>query len=328
MIMLSLKNIRDDVENLKIRTVVKLNYYLKNYNDIIWLIGDGRSGTTWVCNLINFSKKYRVMFEPFHPKFVSRANFLIPHQYVCPGKLDDNLIRFARDVFSGNFFHRRVDSENTKILYEGILIKDIFANLFSYALMCHFPEVKPILLIRNPFAVALSKFKKKNWFWFNEPRDLLKQTDLYIDHLSKFEDLILEISEKRNFLLNQILIWCIINYIPLRQFKLGTIYVCFYENIYSDPIKEIKKIFKFIKKSHIIINEIKLNEAINRPSRVAGEDSCFFTGKSPISSWKDEIPTEIIEKGLYILQHFGFEKLYKENFYPDENMLIKIQASV
>jgi hypothetical protein len=38
---------------------------------IVWVIGDGRSGTTWLMELINWRKTYREMFEPFHPRFVN-----------------------------------------------------------------------------------------------------------------------------------------------------------------------------------------------------------------------------------------------------------------
>ena len=56
-------------------TVMAANYYLGSYQDAIWLVGEARSGTTWVSDLINWDKRYREMFEPFHPTFSEKFRF-------------------------------------------------------------------------------------------------------------------------------------------------------------------------------------------------------------------------------------------------------------
>jgi hypothetical protein len=66
----------------------------------------------------------------------------------------------------------------------------VFANLFAYHLCQRFPNVKPALLIRKPFEVALSKHKKSNWNWTTDPRDFLKQPQLVEDYLQPFAELI------------------------------------------------------------------------------------------------------------------------------------------
>jgi len=311
-----------------VKQVIKANYLLNNYREIIWLLGDGRSGTTWVCDLINHDKTYREMFEPFHPKYVSDVSFIMPHQYIRPYELDEKIKKIANDIFSGKFTHERVDSANRSLLYKGIIVKDIFANLLCYSVWLQFQKVKPVLLLRNPFAVSLSKLKKKSWFWTTEPLDFLDQKDLYADYLFPFEDLIRQTSAKRDYILNQILIWSIINYIPLRQFNIGSIHICFYEKIYTYPKEEIYRIIKFVKDSpNINLDEVKLSKVVNRPSRVAGKGSNLLAGTSPITSWKDEIPPKIIDDGFNILQYFGFENLYNENSMPNEDVIKEIHIS-
>jgi len=309
--------------------VLKANYIFNNYDEVIWLLGDGRSGTTWVSDLINHDKKYREMFEPFHPKQVHEMNMILPHQYIRPYDLNENIKSISSDIFSGKFTHERVDSGNHLLLYSGILIKDIFANLLCYSVSLQFPKVKPILIIRNPFSVALSKYKKKDWFWVTEPLDLLNQASLYKDYLLPFEDIIRNTSAKKNYILNQILIWSIINYIPLRQFKPGDIHICFYEKIYREPSQEISRIFEFVRGTgDNYQSQVNLSkEVINRPSRVIGTESNLLSGTSPVSSWKNEISPYLIDEGLQILQHFGFDKLYDENSMPNEDILKKIHTS-
>lgn len=307
------------------RAIIKANYALNNYREIIWLIGDGRSGTTWISNLINYDKKYREMFEPFHPQRVAEMKFLKPHQYIRPFDSNESLENITRNVISGKFTNHRVDASNRSFLYKGILIKDIFANLLCFWVIKKFPMIKPILLIRNPFSVAISKYKKNNAFWMNDPLDFLNQPKLLEDYLLPFEDVIRKTSSKNNFILNQILIWSIINYIPLLQFDDGAIHVCFYENIYNSPNQEIAKIFHFLNgatKDKIIDIPQKI---INRPSRVSGKNSNLLAGTSPVYSWKNELDSKIIDDGFEILKHFRFEGLYGKEHIARINVIKKIQ---
>jgi hypothetical protein len=300
---------------------------LNNYREVIWLVGDGRSGTTWVANLINHDKRYREMFEPFHLKFVREAGFIEPHQYYRPHHVDDRLITFALDVFTGRFTNARVDHGNHAVFYNGLLIKDIFANLLCYSVSLELPHVKPVLLIRNPFSVALSKIKKKDWFWLTEPLDLLRQVELYEDYLYQLEDMVRETSSKRDYILNQILIWSIINYIPLRQFNPGDIHVCFYEEIYKKPDQEISNILRYVRGEgegfYITLDK----EAVCKPSSAIGVQSNMLSGTSPILSWKNELSHQVIDDGLRILQHFGFDDLYDDASMPDMNVLSKIHRA-
>lgn len=308
------------------KIALKANYFLNNYDDVIWLLGDGRSGTTWVSNLINHRKSYREMFEPFHPRLIPEASFMVPHQYIRTGDDDLRLRLFCADIFSGRFTSRRGDSENKRILYNGLLIKDIFANLLCYWATTQFPKVRPVLLIRNPFSVATSKLKKKNWLWTSEPLDFLNQKTLTEDYLFPFEDLIRKVSSEKNYVLNQITIWAIINYVPLRQFSLEDLHVCFYESIYEEPHKEILKIMQFVKKSNEVYFPDISTDVITRPSRVVGSESNLISGTSPIDSWKNELSSMDIDRGLRILEHFGFDGLYDDRNMPNKDQLVSIRT--
>ena len=305
------------------KIVLTANYWNKNYKEVIWLIGDGRSGTTWLSDLINHDNRYRSMFEPFHSQSVK---FLKPHQYMRPDAANKPLEKMASDVFSGKYTGRRVDRYNHSFVYKGLLIKDIFANLFACWASVRFPNIKIVLLIRNPFSVALSKLKKKGAFWAVEPLEFLEQHSLYEDYLLPFENLIRETSGHKDFILSQILIWAIVNYIPLRQFKPGQIHMVFYEDLYAQPDFEISKISRFIRPG-AENRQIKLDRHIvNQPSRVSGAQSNLTLGLSPVTSWKNELTSRKIDAGLRILESFGFEQLYNDNSMPDKNEFNKIKA--
>ena len=320
-----IKPIRSKVINIGRNSSIHINRWFNHYDDVIWLIGDGRSGTTWISSLINYNRQYREMFEPFHPKFINEMNFLIPHQYVRAHDENTPLKKIATKVFTGKLTHQRIDSNNYSRIYKGLLIKDIFANLFSYWASLNFPKIKIVLLIRNPFSVALSKHKKRDWFWVTDPMTLLNQKNLYEDYLNPFEELIKNITIKNDYILNQILIWSILNYIPLRQFKPDDIRIVFYEQVYINPNQEISRLLSSDKEKH----QLNLDgEIITRPSRFAGEKSNILQGVSPINSWKSEITVKQIDAGLEILEEFGFGKLYDDSSVPNRKVLSEIQRKL
>ena len=302
----------------------KANYYLQNYNDKVWLIGDGRSGTTWVADLINHDGKYREMFEPFHPNYAGHS-YMFADQYVRANTSSDKLKNFAGQVFSGRLTHPRIDSSNSMKIYKGLLIKDIFANLFAYWASQIYPDIKTILLIRNPFAVALSKYKKMDWFWVTDPMDLLNQADLYEDYLFAFEDVIRKVSKDGDYISKQVLIWSIINYVPLLQFNKDNLDVVFYEKIFSEPEEGIFSILNYIDPNREL-EQFRLGErVVKHISRYSGEESTLLTGKSPITSWKNELTAKQIDAGMAILEVFGFGDLYDQDVKPNRSVIDKLQ---
>jgi hypothetical protein len=176
------------------------------------------------------------------------------------------------------------------------------------------------MLIRNPFAVALSKYKKKDWFWMTNPEELLTQSALFEDYLYPFEDLIRDAGN--DYIEKQILIWSIIHYVPLLQFKEEQICIVFYEDIYEYPDRELPVIFDFIKSgTNDHLDNKGWSEILNRPSRYSRMESNILKGKSPITSWKNELSARQIDNGYRILSRFGLEYLYDENVKPQREVL-------
>ncbi|MGI9317867.1 MAG: sulfotransferase domain-containing protein [bacterium] len=299
--------------------VLKANYALGNYRNVVWIIGDGRSGTTWVSRLINYRRRYREMFEPFHPEQVQRAGFLRPFEYVRPGYRFPQLEEFMDDIVSGKFSEDRVNRFNRSFFYNGILIKDIYANLLCFWACQRHPSIKPVLLLRNPFAVALSKAKKQDWLWVQDPMDLWDQEFLRQDYLLEHEDLIREISVCGDYIQKQLLIWSIINYVPLKQFKQGAVKVIHYEDVYTHPNREVSEVLRFINDNSKLTSVNLPARLINVPTRVAGKESTLNTNRSPISSWQDEVTTLQIDRGFQILSHFGLDTLYGDDGMPSLN---------
>jgi hypothetical protein len=153
---------------------------------------------------------------------------------------------------------------------------------------------------------------KKNWTWVTDPISLLNQSKLRDDYLQEFKELIFETSKKNDFILNQILIWSIIHYVPFRQFNSDQIHLMFYEDVFANPVGEISKLENYVGKE---FNDLP-KHIIEKPSKVGGFN--LERGMSPITSWKNDIPTSIIDQGYKILERFGLENLYNEKSLPNK----------
>ena len=289
--------------------VLKANQKLGNYQDVVWLIGSGRSGTTWVSDMLNYNRGYREMIEPFRPLLIEEMKFLSLNQYVRPGADFPQLEAIATGVFSGRFTHPDVDSASKRLIYHGLLIKDVFANLFAYHLCQRFPNVKPALLIRNPFEVALSKHKKSHWNWTTDPRDFLKQPELVEDYLQPFTELIERVGAEGDAITRHVAVWCIINYVPLKQFKKDELQVVFYEDMVANTNEEVNRFWNTLsperQKRAVAIPE----NILLKPSAVSTELSSLEAKKN--SPWRAKISDAQYKAGMEILEAFGFGDLYQ-----------------
>ena len=302
------RNIYTKTKNL----MFNFNRMFGNYKDVVWLISDGRSGSTWISNLINHQKQYRELFEPIHPTLVSRANFLGMHTYVRAGDRNEALEALFEDIFSGRLTDSRVDFGNPMKLYRGLLVKDVFANLLAYWASDLWPDINTVLLLRNPFMVALSKQLKSEWEWFIDPLALLQQQQLKQDYLLEFEDLIYDTTAENNFVLNCILTWSIINYVPLQQFNGERLNVIFYENVKSDPKQELSAVIRD-QGTH----DVTFNQVFHKPSRIVINQPQPTTGLDNTIIWKNKLSSKEIDKGYAITDRFGLTGLYDDYGKPN-----------
>lgn len=306
---------------MKARENLTLQINSQTYQEHIWIIGDGRSGTTWLQEAINFDQSYRQVFEPFHPREVEvmcNENFF---KYLRPDQEDESFEKLCYSVFNGTFSHSWSTSINNEKLndtrlYRGLLVKDVFAHLFAKWAKNKFPRIKIILILRHPFAVALSKQKLSHWHWMTEPNEFLNQEKLCQDYLEPFIDLI---EQANGYFEKQVVIWSIIHHVIFNQFKNGEILPVFYEELCLNFEKEIKEIYLYIKgdldsdiKTKLISKEIGLS----RTSIYSNSEENIREG---FNAWTSKISKSDLEAGMNILKRFNFDGIYDEGAFPKQN---------
>jgi hypothetical protein len=302
--------------NLRRNFALKTNYLLGRYRrEVIWVIGDGRSGTTWLSSIINWHGRYREMFEPFHPEFVPEMRSLRPYQYVRVGSVTGEFRELVNTVFSGRLRHGRVDAQTPPRLHRGLVVKDIFAHLFAAAVLHEVPAIKLVLIIRNPIDVALSKLKLRSWWWPDDPRLFLEQKSLMEDYLYPFEAQIANCST--DFVARQVMIWAVLHYVLFQQLTTNRVHVVFYEQFRVAPETEVRRLFQFLGQKQFENGlPLSLWQAIKKPSRMS-RDSLRQEGQRSAQ--------QSLDTGS-VLAGFGLDCLYTSDGTPCDSALRQLMS--
>ena len=310
---------REQAKAISTRLLDQISIFLDSLyrgrdKEIIWVVGGGRSGSTWLQEMINFDNKYRYMFEPFHPVTAGEIRDIGYYKYIRPEYKDESFFNLASRIFSGRFYHPRV-IRGGRIHSSKLLIKDIFGNLLIKWVGKNFPRVKKILIMRHPFATTLSKQKLKDWEWMTEPVQFFEQPELFQDWLEPFEDLI---RKTKGFFEKQVLIWSIVHYIPLKQLDRREIHLVFYEQLCSDHENELKRLISYLYDEDERQDlDPRLLEKINEPSFTSRKDSAIKRGGNLCDVWRRGLSDSQIYEGIGILRIFGLDRIYNESLMPN-----------
>lgn len=213
-------------------------------DDVVLVAGTGRSGTTWVGDVIASATSGRVVFEPFiwarNEKLLFAGRYRISQLsgrlnfsgYVHGGEPDiDSYTQDVEGILAGRVRGFWVNQETKPQIYRKRVIKDIRANLMLPWLAKTWPGMKVVFVIRNPAKVVDSMIERTSEGWgFDWTKDeVLSQPELMRDYLNPFLDLIEQAETQVERLA---LRWCIENYVPLKQISaLPNVMVVRYEEL-------------------------------------------------------------------------------------------------
>lgn len=192
---------------------------MKKFDKHIIITGSARSGTSWLCESISKTFRYRLLFEPDHPIQVPKAKVLadvilneredypIVNNYltkVFKNKVDSDWI--------GQNSNRKFKMHLWPIVPKKYVIKFIRTNLGITYIQEHF-KIPIIFLVRNPYDVIASQNRVKfPWLY-----DLSKfQQQNVLVHLVKQISGIDICKAKLNTIEILTIRWCIENVIPIK----------------------------------------------------------------------------------------------------------------
>lgn len=209
----------------------------------ILILGHGRSGTTWVGNVLARARRTLYYFEPASPLVSGLGGAETWFRYLPPGASDPQFERIFDPVFQGlrpqKRGWRRASWHRLMPGYR-IVVKDV-AALMSVAWLAARYQPHVVILVRHPCATVLSEIKQG--VSPNESKALiLAQKDLIRDHLTPY----LPVLERASAPLETFAaIWAARYRVVenLHQVHPDWQFV-FYEDLCLDPHQEFRKIFE------------------------------------------------------------------------------------
>ena len=200
-----------------------------------------RSGSTWLANLVNHQLRYRMIFEPVRH---ARKRTLKVHRrrYLRPGEKNEALKQSFESLLRGTERGYHLNRRNSRLLCHGRLLKDVSINLFLKWLRLEFPPVPIIYLIRSPFQVVHSCLSV-DWLTPREPAFWLGQEALVRAYLRPFTRLI---AGTQTTVEKLVLEWCILNFVPLRQFGPNEWKTVTYSALVRRPAPELEGICTYL----------------------------------------------------------------------------------
>jgi hypothetical protein len=291
-------------------------------SDTVVVAGIGRSGSTLVSEVINCDNIYRVLFEPFRYDLVREAqNFVYPF-YLRPDHSDSQLLQSARNILSGKVRSPWSDKKNRCVFPKKRLIKDIRVNMFLKWLHGHFPEIRIILLVRHPCAVAeswLSTFGRGSGAY-----ERLRANEHFVQDIGTT---IMDRYEKAESQFeNLFFLWCISYWVPLHQFNKDEVCLLFYEDLLLNPDAELDRMFSFLGQPYSLQ---KARSVISKPSSTARANRApDFKGFS-YNGWRARMTATQVEQAFEIMSLFGLEKLYSPvTDKPDKEAALSLFGSM
>ena len=277
----------------------------------IVLAGSGRSGTTWLGNIITANLNISIIFEPFDYRHVPQAAVLPLFAYARPRENYPQWQPFVQQALCALLQNDWVNRQGHRWWAYKRLVKTIRANLMlAWIDRIFHPRI--VFMTRHPCAVILSRIKLR---WETHLDVFLEQPQLMADYLDPFVELI---EEAKSDVQKHAVMWCIENLIPLRQSQdhslpFGSNWLfCTYEQLYSHPQAEADRILRRLG----IRKTCFTQRAINRHSIVTRPGSALLHGQNPLVEWQNRLSKQEIEDILKIVEAFGIE-LYNSNPMPN-----------
>lgn len=278
------------------------------FKQTIILAGSGRSGTTWLGNILAAQPTTRIIFEPLDYRRVPEAVVFPLRPYARPLADYPQWQPVLAQILAGELHNEWVDREQSKwwpkFLTTRRLVKEIRANLLLGWISEQFGC--PIVYVtRHPCAVVYSRMKLG---WKTHLDVFTAQTELLTDYLAPYQELILgaETAVQRHAVM-----WCIENLVPLRQMASYNWLFCTYESLCQQPEVEARRLLSQLGLPYNWL----ARRAVGRVSSVARADSAVIDARDPLRDWQYKLETADIDAIMHIVDAFDIH-LYSADPLP------------
>lgn len=273
--------------------------YSKKTFSTIFIAGVGRSGTTWISEVLNSDRAYRDIFEPFHPYRHRDSSSFNYHQYIGDAGATTLQSLQATRILRGRTQGLWINKYNHRLVARARIIKDIRANLMLHWLKRLEPAMPVVLLMRNPLDVYRS-WQRLGWGMQDRGEhsdfDALCGQSNLMEEFPKLADLSRQIGT--DAFSRFVFVWCALYLVPLSKLSADEYLLCHYESFNADPVSEFGRLYSFLGLS---ISGSEIIDRVAQPSATSVPGSAYGS---------TEISVTQLESAQKMLSYLELDKFY------------------
>jgi hypothetical protein len=275
--------------------------------DTVFIAGSGRSGTTWVEEVVDRHHDHRVLFEPFYPRQVRQVAAMTEGLYLRNDVDDPRYVASVQRILEGRLRNRWIDHLNHVRIARRRLVKEIRANCWLGWAARRWPQMPMVFVMRHPLAVVASGL---GMGWSDGLDRVLAQPTLLSDHAADHIEYLRSLTDPFE---RAVARWCVENAVPMRTLGPKRATLVLYEDLITDPGREAQRLVTALGQEA----DAALEEALARPSRLSAGGTTAATGGSPLDAWRKRLDEQQRHRGLAVVQRLGFGDVYGDDPMPD-----------
>lgn len=280
----------------------------------ILLAGSGRSGTTWLQEVLCALPGVQPIFEPLHPRFNAEVRRLTGYDtqdpyirawYLRPDEEKPEWTALLEKTLTGQIRNYWTDYERITYFPNRYLIKVVRANMMLAYLHQHF-QPKIIYILRHPCAVINSRLIVE---WHADVQDILVQKKLMNDYCTPYMSQMLQ--EKDRIGAHAVW-WAVENRVALDQLRRIPHFLVYYEQMVMQPKRVVNALLHWLGYDNV---PEKLVKILSQPSRMSSVKLQYTDKQDRLFRWKDSLSLPDCQRILNWARCFGLE-MYNEQPLP------------
>ncbi len=278
-------------------------------NHTLLLVGSGRSGTTWLAEILVDALGARLVFEPLRTQSVPWTWPVSRGHYLGADDDADEAVAAVLDrILSGRIRNRFTDKYNKARLVSRRVVKEVRATNLLPWIVRRYPRTPVVYLLRHPVPTAWSVSELG---WPEQLEPLLSQQSLMQGPLKPFQSLIDEAAASTDRFHRVVLQWCLENFVPIHQLDARRVHVVFYEQMVDDPGGELERLRSYLLSFGPDWDaETASVKSVARPSRSNYRGTDTTSGSARLDAWVNEVPGDRVERALALVRGFGLDRVY------------------
>ena len=302
----------------------------------IVILGFGRSGTTWIGDIVSKITGKLILFEPIHPSVMDNSE-RFSYSTITDEESSEELKNFYSDVLNKrwrkmwllrNHVSDRLENVPTEfldLLWKECSIagfKEIRANFLIDWYIKNL-NAKIVFIIRHPVATIASIKGRPNFWEFGWPGTyelFLEKTiynDFYKNHVvNNYREVV---KRAKTDVERAAVMWGITHIIALPELERLGLPLFYYEDFYSYPFPSARSLFKYLGYGRVDVHPAHLfTPSMTTLKTVHGigilEEA--LARKGIAFFWQDKITAKEVDEIMEVVKSFDIILYDKEKLYP------------